>query len=117
VRIELPAAFCNAPRVQHVTFHVREGSGAAYETWLTLGRPQNLSRTEEEAFRLTAEPAVTFGHAKIINGAAVIELDLAPCEFAFIELSLPGTPSKERAEEQTAGSLNDLLSYKNKPTE
>jgi len=31
-----------------------------------------------------------------------------------VELSVPGTPSKERAEEQTAGSLNDLLSYKNK---
>jgi hypothetical protein len=46
------------------------------------------------------------------DGAAVIEIELAPCEFALLELSLPGTPSKERAEESTAGDLNDLLSYK-----
>ena len=115
LRVELPSALANAENVQRIDFHVGKGHGAAYEVWLEMGRPQNLSRSEEEAFRLAAEPAVRFGSAAVMDGFVVIEIDLAACEFALVELSLPGTASKERAEEQTAGVLNDLLSYRPAP--
>jgi len=117
IRVELPAALAGAEYVQQIDFQVGHGHGAAYEVWLELGQPQNLTRSEEEAFRLAAEPSVRFGRAEIVDGSALIEMNLAPCEFAFVELSLSGTPSKERAEEQITGSLNDLLSYKNRSTQ
>lgn len=111
LRIQLPTALADATRVQRIDFQVGTGHGAAYEVWLGMGRPQNLTRTEEEALRLAAEPAVTISYADVVQRATEIEIELAPCEFALIELSRPGTPSKERAEEQAMGALNNLLSY------
>lgn len=109
---ELPERLAAASAVQQVNLHVKPGHGAAYETWLAMGSPQNLTRTEEEALRLSAEPLASISRLEVRNGQAQLEMELGPCEFLFIELSLPGQPSKERAEESTDQKLNSLLSYK-----
>ncbi|MEI6034379.1 MAG: hypothetical protein WCS65_08895 [Verrucomicrobiae bacterium] len=112
IRVQLPDALAAVGEVQQIALHVRPGQGAAYETWLEMGSPQNLTRTEEEALRLAAESAVSVCRIAVLDGGAEFELSLGRCEFAFIELSLPGQPAKERAEECVPDALNDLLSYR-----
>jgi xylan 1,4-beta-xylosidase len=112
IRVRLQENRIASGEVQQIVLHVRPGQGAAYETWLEMGRPQNLTRAEEEVLRLAAEPAVSVRRLEIRDGVAEFALELGRCEFAFVELSLPGQPSKERAEERAQDALNDLLSYR-----
>ncbi len=112
VRIQLPPTLAAAGEIQQIVLQVKPGQGAAYETWLEMGRPQNLTRTEEEALRLAAEPSASIRRITVGGGFAELDLSLGHCEFAFVEFSLAGQPSKERAEECAHETLNDLLSYR-----
>ena len=74
-----------------------------------------LHFTQSPADRRLRQPQVQLPAALAI--AALVEMEFAPWEFAFVEVSLTGTPSKELAEEETAGALNDHLSYRQAPAE
>ncbi len=112
IRLQLPTTLAASSTLQQIVLQVKPSQGAAYETWLEMGRPQNLTRTEEEALRLAAEPSVAIRRLVVQDGVVELDLSLGRCEFALIELSLPSQPSKEKAEEVTSDVLNDLLSYR-----
>jgi hypothetical protein len=43
-----------------VLSHIRAGAGSPYESWLAMGRPQNLSDVQEKLLRAHASRIIAF---------------------------------------------------------
>ncbi len=69
-----------------LTARVGPGAGSAYEHWLAMGAPHDLSPTVEEALRAMAQPAWTCERVTPAAGAVEIPLRLDPGELLYLEL-------------------------------
>jgi xylan 1,4-beta-xylosidase len=67
--------------------HVRAGAGSPYESWLDMGRPQNLSPAQEKLLRAHAEPHYTAQQLAASEGAGEIPFTLGPNEILYIEIA------------------------------
>lgn len=74
-----------------ISTRIRAGAGSAYETWLALGRPQNLSDGEEQLLRAHAQPAYD---VQRLTGDEVA-FTLAPNEVLLLEIRFPSPPAPE----------------------
>jgi xylan 1,4-beta-xylosidase len=90
VRLEVPVSA--APQIA-LSARIGLGHGSAYETWLALGAPQNLSPSDEALLRAHAEPQWQVEQPVISAGVAVLELSLAPGEVLFLDVH----PAEPRA--------------------
>lgn len=70
-----------------VLSHIRAGAGSPYESWLDMGRPQNLSNAQQKLLRAHAEPHHSFQVIEPAEGAVQIAFDLGPNEVIYIECS------------------------------
>lgn len=92
--IQLPVATAN--RQLAVTVRIKPGAGSCYETWLAMGRPQNLSPTQESLLRAHAIPEHRVQTVTPTAGASgarcAIDLpvELLPGEVLYVEISPAG---------------------------
>ncbi len=80
-----------------LTARVGAGAGSAYERWLAMGAPQDLSPTVERALRAMAEPAWEAQRLPAIDGQVAMPLLLAPGELLFIEVRPVGQSALPRS--------------------
>lgn len=94
-RVRVPLAAAGA----HVVLmaRVRAGAGSAYESWLAMGAPHNLSPLEEEALRAHAEPAWEMATVAAGSQAAELDVELAPGEVLFVHIRPQGMRCMPRA--------------------
>jgi hypothetical protein len=67
--------------------HMRAGAGSPYESWLAMGRPQNLSSAQEKLLRAHAEPHYSARQLAASETAGEISFTLAPNEILYIEIT------------------------------
>jgi xylan 1,4-beta-xylosidase len=105
--LQLPVA--TPDRQLAVSVRIKGGAGSCYETWLAMGRPQNLSPTQESLLRAHAVPehrVQTVTPATDANGARrTVELpvELLPGEVLYVEISPVGPAVAPKG-----AKLNDL---------
>ncbi len=85
---------------------IREGQGSAYEVWLKLGKPSNLSPFNEEILRAKSEPEYTFYN---IEKSGEIEFSLGPDEVAYIEISARDYSNAEGGVKSSNPELEEKL--------
>jgi hypothetical protein len=97
--LELPWAESAKPVL--VQERITAGAGSCYETWQSLGGPQNLSQTEYRLLEVHAEPEARLFQPEAQKGRVRHEFRLAPGEVVYLELcaqgeaALPTTPLRQ----------------------
>jgi len=80
---------------------IRAGAGSCYETWQSLGRPQNLSPGERHLLDAHAIPEAQLFRPEAQNGQLRHNFRLDPGEVLYVELrpegaaALPKTPLRQ----------------------
>lgn len=81
---------------------IAAGSGSCYETWLSLGTPQNLSPTERDLLEVHSAPEARLFKPEAQKGRVCHEFRLAPGEVVYCELrpqgavALPKAPLRQK---------------------
>lgn len=84
---------------------ITAGAGSSYETWLSLGTPQNLSPLEHQMLETHAAPEASVFHPDVANNHVAHQFRLALGEVLYVELrpreaaALPTTPLKHELED------------------
>lgn len=86
LRLPVPPTQLDREEVRLTLAHVKEGQGSAFEFWEAMGRPPNLTRTEQEALRARSEPAFASAMMGVKDGCLELGLRLKPNEFVFLEV-------------------------------
>jgi xylan 1,4-beta-xylosidase len=98
-----------------VLSHVRAGAGSSYESWLAMGRPQNLSNAQEKLLRAHAEPHYSVHLLEPQNDTLEISFTLAPNEVVYIECSPADSASNtRRAQEEEFAKWDQLMGEKSR---
>lgn len=98
-----------------VVERIRAGAGSAWETWVQMGRPQELSPVEERLLRQHAAPEMQVFRVLAVEGFVSFELVAEANEVAYAEIRKAGSPSvgKGAAAAETA-LWNKLLGKKSR---
>jgi hypothetical protein len=84
---------------------ITAGAGSCYETWQSLGSPQNLSPIEHHLLEVHAAPEAQVFHPDAGNGQVTHDFRLVPGEVVYLELraqgeaALPTTPLRQELAE------------------
>jgi xylan 1,4-beta-xylosidase len=84
---------------------ITAGAGSCYETWQSLGSPQNLSPIEHHLLEVHAAPEAQVFHPDAGNGEVSHNFRLLPGEVVYLELraqgeaALPTTPLRQELAE------------------
>ncbi len=84
---------------------ITAGAGSSYETWQSLGTPQNLSPLEHQMLETHAAPEASVFHPDVANNQVAHQFRLALGEVLYVELcprdaaALPTTPLKHELED------------------
>ena len=89
--IRLPVE-TDAPHLVLVS-RIAAGAGSAYETWMAMGAPHDLTPVMEAALRAQAEPAWMVSLHTPCNGSVDLDLTLAPGEVLYLHVR----PQAQRA--------------------
>jgi beta-xylosidase len=73
-----------------VCSRVKPGAGSAYETWVKMGRPHNLSATELDLLAAHSQPEMSVELLSPANGTLDVSFELAPNEVLYLELREAG---------------------------
>jgi xylan 1,4-beta-xylosidase len=101
--LELPWAESAKPLL--VQERIMAGAGSCYETWQSLGSPQNLSPIERHLLEIHAAPEARVFHPDAGNGRVTHDFRLVPGEVLYLELraqgeaALPTTPLRHELED------------------
>ena len=101
--LELPWAEPAKPVL--VQERITAGAGSCYETWKSLGSPQNLSPIERHLLQVHAAPEAQVFHPDAGNGQVTHNFRLLPGEVVYLELraqgetALPTTPLRQELAE------------------
>ena len=101
--LELPWAEPAKPVL--VQERISAGAGSCYETWKSLGSPQNLSPIERHLLQVHAAPEAQVFHPDAGNGQVTHNFRLLPGEVVYLELraqgeaALPTTPLRQELAE------------------
>jgi len=83
---------------------ITAGAGSCYETWQSLGTPQNLSPSEHRLLKVHANPEARLFQPEAQSGKVTHEFRLAPGEVLYVELrpqgavALPKSPLRRELE-------------------
>jgi xylan 1,4-beta-xylosidase len=83
-KLELPWAESAKPVL--VQEKITAGAGSCYETWQSLGTPQNLSPLEHQVLESHAAPEAGVFHPDVTNNQVTHEFHLALGEVLYVEL-------------------------------
>jgi xylan 1,4-beta-xylosidase len=89
--LELPWAESAKPLL--VQERITAGAGSCYETWQSLGSPQNLSPIEHHLLEVHAAPEARVFHPDAGNGQVTHDFRLLPGEVVYLELRAQGEPA------------------------
>ena len=84
---------------------ITPGAGSCYETWQSLGSPQNLSPIEHHLLEVNAAPEARVFHPNAGEGEVSHDFRLVPGEVIYLELraqgeaALPTTPQRHELAE------------------
>ena len=89
---------------QVIATRIRAGAGSCFETWINMGRPQNLSLTQESLLRAHSVPehslqVATPTHDRMIE----LPVELLPGEVLYLEIRQTGPvagPKGDRAKDE-----------------
>jgi len=101
--LELPWAESAKPVL--VQERIAAGAGSCYETWQSLGSPQNLSPIEHHLLEVHAAPEAQVFYPDAGNGQVTHDFRLVPGEVVYLELraqgevALPTTPLRQELAE------------------
>ena len=101
--LEMPWAESAKPVL--VQERITAGAGSCYETWQSLGSPQNLSPIERHLLQVHAAPEAQVFHPDAGNGQVTHNFRLLPGEVVYLELraqgeaALPTTPLRQELAE------------------
>jgi xylan 1,4-beta-xylosidase len=73
-----------------ITMRIKSGAGSCYETWLAMGRPQNLSSAQESLLRAHAVPEHRLHVIQPAGGMIELPIELLPGEVLYLELRASG---------------------------
>jgi xylan 1,4-beta-xylosidase len=82
--LELPWAESAKPLL--VQERIAAGAGSCYETWQSLGSPQNLSPVEHHLLEVHSAPEAKVFHPDAANGQFRHDFRLVPGEVVYVEL-------------------------------
>jgi xylan 1,4-beta-xylosidase len=82
--LELPWAESAKPLL--VQERIAAGTGSCYETWQSLGSPQNLSPVEHHLLEVHSAPEAKVFHPDAANGQFTHDFRLVPGEVVYVEL-------------------------------
>lgn len=85
LKIPLPPILSTKDEVGLYTSLVTAGAGSAYETWISLGRPCSLTRSEEEILRAASIPRQSYRIVPVKDGKVILEFSLERNEVLFVE--------------------------------
>ena len=83
---------------------ITAGAGSCFETWQSLGRPQNLSPMEHHLLEVHATPEARLFQPEVQNSLVTHDFRLVPGEVLYLELrpqgavALPKTPLRKELE-------------------
>ncbi|MFZ0301571.1 MAG: hypothetical protein WAL75_02755 [Terracidiphilus sp.] len=103
VTLELPWSESANPLL--VQERIAAGTGSCYETWQSLGSPQNLSPIEHHLLEVHAAPEAQVFHPDADKGEVSHDFRLVPGEVVYLELraqgetALPTTPQRQELAE------------------
>ncbi len=86
---------CTGP-ARLLTAVIGEGHGSAWESWVAMGRPHNLSVSEDTLLRAHATPTWQARLVAPVAGLVALDLDLAPGEVLYAELRAQGEEAMPR---------------------
>jgi hypothetical protein len=86
LELPVPDALSTREHIRVTKALVKEGAGSAYEAWVDMGAPANLTRFEQEMLAACAEPAYESGMVPVKDGTVCCQICLNPNEFVFIEI-------------------------------
>ena len=68
---------------------ITAGNGSAWESWIGMGSPLNVSATQLDLLRKHAEPAYTFAQLKSNKNRLNLDFSLTPGEVVYFEIAAP----------------------------
>jgi xylan 1,4-beta-xylosidase len=101
--LELPWADSAKPVL--IQERIAAGAGSCYETWQSLGSPQNLSPIERDLLQVHSAPEAQVFHPDAGNGQVTHNFRMLPGEVVYLELraqgeaALPTTPLRQELAE------------------
>jgi xylan 1,4-beta-xylosidase len=106
--VDLNACVDTAGKYLLTVAKVKVGAGSAKETWVAMGRPQNLTPIQEEALRNLAEPEYSF---EVIDAddSARFSLSLESNEFLYFELKPVDEVALAKSVEMNLAKQNQQL--------
>jgi len=88
---------------------IRVGAGSAWETWVRMGRPQELSLAQERLLRQHAEPEMLCLRVPANNGLVAFEIQAGPNEVVYAEVRALGASSVGKGSAAAESALWDKL--------
>lgn len=89
LEIDLPGPACLTQG------HLGEGHGSAYESWLAMGEPTNLTPTQHDALAGQARPH--YRTSRVTGAHSRVSFSLKPYEILFLEWTPAEAPAENRA--------------------
>lgn len=85
-----------------LTARIAAGSGSAYESWMAMGAPQDLTPVMEQALRAHAEPEWRIDGREAVGGVVELDVELAPGEVLAIQVRPAGQRALPRTTDPKA---------------
>jgi xylan 1,4-beta-xylosidase len=102
----------DAPDGEYIATYatIKQHKGSAYETWLRMGMPENLSKIQEEMLQAHSVPEYDFTIVKSKDGKIEIPFALKPNEVMYVEIEKKGLRAYLGNEDDSEISqLNEML--------
>ena len=97
------------------TAAIRRHRGSAYETWISMGMPQNLSKTQQEMLEAHSMPEYDFMTVEAKDGYVEVPFMLEPNDVMYIEAEKKGEVMLPRSiDEDTLARWNDIMTLEEK---
>ncbi|MDX2052371.1 MAG: hypothetical protein SFV15_08280 [Polyangiaceae bacterium] len=88
---------------------IRVGSGSAWETWVRMGRPQEISIAQERLLRQHAEPEMSCLKLPAREGSVSFDVVVGPNEVVYAEVRALGASSVGKGSGAAESALWDKL--------
>ena len=94
---------------------IKQHKGSAYETWIKMGMPENLSKIQEEMLHAHSVPEYDFAIIKPKDGKLTIPFDLKPNEVMYVEVEKKGLATYfGNNDDAEIAQLNEMLMVQKK---
>jgi beta-xylosidase len=110
LKLALPDILKQSDSLQLLSVRLGAGKGSAYETWVNLGRPLNLTRLQEELLEAHSRPEYSVQTVPVQDGLLEVSVSLAPDEVLFLEFAAPAPSVSMLPEGSETDAWNQVMS-------